>query len=108
MSVGGNTELRLLNRVGGKNSIGEKTQHGTEYMTLTGWLDMASGDTRFTSFNAAVTESTHIFMCDYKEIGKPEHELIAVDAAGKEYDVSYIDDPMGMHEHLEIYLRYTG
>lgn len=27
---------------------------------------------------------------------------------GKIYDVQWIDDPMGMHEHLEIYLKAVG
>ena len=29
-------------------------------------------------------------------------------ANSKEFDVMLIDDPMELHKHLEIYLKYTG
>ena len=38
---------------------------------------------------------------------KAENSRI-VDEEGKVYDIKLIDDPMGMHEQLEIYLSYTG
>lgn len=33
---------------------------------LTGWLALASGEAKYTVFNAKAQESTHIFIVDYE------------------------------------------
>lgn len=89
------------------NDIGESVPGWIPFVTLKGWLDLASGESRYTMYNSKVQESTHIFICDYQKITiKPEQCRMVIE--GKAYDVLVIDNPMEMGEHLEIYLRYTS
>ena len=105
--VGGNTTAQLQVCRTAKNSIGEQIPSWeTEYM-LTGWLDLSSGSASYNTFNAKVQESSHVFLCDYVPISvKAESCRVVIDH--EVYDVLLIDDPMGMHFQLELYLKYTG
>ena len=38
--------------------------------TLTGWLDLTGGDSKYTVYNAKVQDSTHVFVADYTK-GNP-------------------------------------
>ena len=94
-----------------KNEIGEHIESWQEAARLRGWLDLASGDSRYTVFSAKVQQSTHVFIADYKPL--PDDvtaENARVTIAGKRYDVMLIDNPMelGAGSQLEIYLKYTG
>lgn len=85
---------------------GEKIPVWKTLMTLTGWLDLMSGEAKYT-YNAKLQESTHIFLCDHVELDKHvTNKRMVID--GDIYDILLIDDPMQMHQHLEIYLRYVG
>lgn len=91
------------------NLIGEKVTQWQTKHTIRGWLDLSSGDSKYTSFNAKIQESTHIFISDYVRLDSSvsaENSRMIVD--GKTYDVMLIDDPMGLHSQLEFYLKFTG
>lgn len=105
--VGGNLEVKIQRNTGSAtNSIGEHVPDWSDYMTLTGWLDLSTGDSKYTH-DVKLQESTHIFICDYTPIDrKAEDKRLTVN--GLVYDILLIDDPMEMHEHLEIYLKYVG
>lgn len=105
--IGGNIEAVLQQKSGSTiNEIGERIQTWTDAATLTGWLDMQSGDSKYT-YNAKLQESTHIFLCDYVPIDRNATDKRLV-VAGTVYDVLFIDNPMEMNQHLEIYLRSVG
>lgn len=119
MSIGGNTNVLLQVRVGTtKNSLGEKVPKWHDVCELKGWLDFISGEVRRTSFMANIQESTHVFVGDYQLIPatidvdgktvKVTSENTKIVANSQEYIVKYIDDPMGLHRQIEIYLQYTG
>lgn len=116
--IGGNiTALMQVKVPGRKNSVGEKVSDWFDVVQLKGWLDYQSGDSKRSVYNAKIEESTHIFLCDFLE-GITNLELEQdVDVTsenarmiinGKLYDVLLIDDPMNLHQHLEIYLKYAG
>ena len=76
---------------------------------ITGYLDLSTGDSKYTTYNAKIQESTHVFLADYKKLDsriKAENSRMGIN--GKVYDIMVIDDPMELHEQLEIYLKYTG
>lgn len=107
--IGGNTTGTIQIRETTKNDIGEGVKTWTDVQALTGWLDLMSGDSRYTTYNAKIQESTHLFICDYTPLDakiSPENARMEVD--GKTYDITYIDNPMGLNQHLEIFLAYTG
>ncbi len=105
--IGGNIEAILQQKTGSTmNVIGERVQAWSDINHIWGWLDLSSGDSRYT-YNAKIQESTHIFMCDYVDIDRyTDDKRLSVN--GNLYDVLLIDDPMELHQHLEIYLKYLG
>ena len=106
-SIGGNKQAVLQVKTTTQNTIGEDVETWRDYMTLTGFLDLASGESTVGDYNAKLQESTHVFICDYVAIDCEETESrLLVD--GKAYEVTLIDDPMELHLQIEIYLSYTG
>lgn len=106
--IGGNTVCDLIYESGYTiNEIGEKVPQRAVYKSLRGFLDLSNGDSRFMTYNTKLQESTHLFICDYVHIDKRASELRAV-INGREYEVTTIDNPMELNEHLEIYLNYVG
>lgn len=105
--IGGNIEAVLQQKNGSTtNEIGEKIHSWVDVQRLTGWLDMTAGDSKYT-YRAKIQESTHIFLCDYVPIDKKADDKRLV-VNGDTFDVLFIDDPMGLHQQLEIYLRSVG
>ena len=105
--IGGNTEALLQIKSGSEtNSIGERIQTWSDVRTLHGWLDLSNGDSKY-QYDAKLQESTHIFITDYTPIDrKADNKRLMVN--GVAYDVLLIDDPMELHQQLEIYLKYVG
>ena len=89
-----------------------------DVVTLKGFIDLSNGDSKHTTYDAKIQESTHVFVCDYKPIPdtlevdgkkvKVSAENSRLVANSKRYDVMLIDNPMELNQHLEIYLKYTG
>ena len=105
--IGGNIEA-VLQRLSGSetNHLGEKVRSWTDTHTLLGWLDLSSGDSKY-RYNAKLQESTHIFITDYVPIDQKANDKRLV-INGLIYDVLLIDDPMELHQQLEIFLKYVG
>lgn len=107
--IGGNTTAEIRVRSTTKNEIGGTSKTWTTVQSIKGWLDLSGGDSKYTTYNAKVQESTHVFVADYVSLDariKAENSRLVV--GGKVYDILLIDDPMEMHMQLEIYLKYTG
>lgn len=106
--IGGNVKAVLQQKSGATvNAIGERVHEWADVQTLTGWLDLSGGDSKYSNFNAKLQESTHIFLAEYAPIDRRADDKRLV-VNGVTYDVLLIDDPMELHEQLEIYLRYVG
>ena len=135
--IGGNiTALFQVKDEGKKNAIGEREHQWYDVSSSSGWLDLKDENgTNNTIFNAKIQESTHIFLCDYRSFkslsaewvwntlnfvnGKINSEKLdkRVDVTSENarllinnqvYQILLIDDPMGIHQHLEIYLKFVG
>ncbi len=107
--IGGNTQGTFQISTVTTNEIGESTKAWVDVQTITGWLDYQAGDSKYTTYNAKMQESTHIFVADYVKLDpsiSAENSRMIVE--GGRYDVMLIDDPMGLHKQLEIYLKFTG
>lgn len=130
MSVGGNIQALLqVKKNGAKNAIGERVNTWVDCTSILGWLDLSTGDSKHTTFYAKVQESTHIFLCDFTNLKNlstdwvwnpfsfltgvisktDEQETVNVTSDnarmvvnGEVYEILLIDDPMNMHDHLEI------
>lgn len=105
--IGGNIEATLQQKSGSEiNSIGEKVQTWSDIHKLWGWLDLSTGDSRHT-YDTKLQESTHIFITDYTPIDRNAADKRLM-VNGAVYEVMLIDDPMELHQQLEIYLKFVG
>lgn len=107
--IGGNTTAEIRVRSTKKNEIGGTSKTWTTVQSIKGWLDLSGGDSKYTTYNAKVQESTHVFVADYVSLDariKAENSRLVV--GEKVFDILLIDDPMELHEQWEIYLKYTG
>ena len=106
--IGGNITAQIqVKTETGRNRMGERIVDWLTVHEPKGFLDLMNGDSHYTNYNAKLQESTHIFLCDYfpMDVSEKEARLLI---NGKIYDLKYIDDPMGLHEHLELFLQYVG
>ena len=111
MGIGGNTKAIIQVYTSTVNEIGENVQTWTDAQTIKGWLDLQSGDSRNTTFNAKIQESTHVFISDYVALdSRITAESARMVINGKRYDILLIDNPMemGSGSQLEFYLKFTG
>lgn len=116
--MNGNTTALLQVKTTTKDKIGAAVTSWVTVAELQGFLDYQSGDASIGSFKAKIQETTHLFICDFKPIPKEiviegksykvNDESTRMVADSQEYNVLHIDDPMNLHKHLEIYLKYTG
>ena len=92
-----------------KNDIGEPVKLWASIQALWGWLDLSSGDSRYTTYDAKIQESTHVFICDYVELWDvitAENSRMVID--GKRYEIQLFDNPQERNRQWEIYLKFTG
>ena len=107
--IHGNTRMLIQNKTVVTNGIGEQVPEWMTVQTLFGWLDLQAGGTNYTTYNAKIQDSTHIFLADYVKLDNriaAEKSRAVID--GRVYDITLIDDPMNMHQHFEFFLKYTG
>lgn len=105
--IGGNIEVTIQKKAGfTKNALGERIPEWENLMTLTGWLDLSNGDSKYT-YDTKLQDSTHIFICDYTPIDRNAADK-RLTVNGSVYEIKLIDNPMELNEQLEIYLKYLG
>ena len=104
--IGGNINATIQAKTSVKNEIGEFTSVYSDSLTLTGWLDTISASDSY-KYKGKFEDSTNVFICDYQPINVKSNECRFV-CDNKTYEVMSIDDPMNLHEHLEIVLKYVG
>ena len=110
MMIGGNTIMTIeTQNTAISNDIGERVPPWGALTSIKGWLDYNGGESKRTTFDAKVQESTHIFIADYDDtVANATPSKIRATVNGKMYDVTLIDNPMGLNQHLEIFLKYIG
>lgn len=78
---------------------------------LCGVLDLTGADVSHQTMKR-VEDADYIFLCDYTDLKVDGKRLSTENSrmliGGEVYEVLLYDDPMQMHEHLEIYLKYVG
>lgn len=106
-NIGGNIYAMLQKKEITKNAIGESIDVWNDYKEIYGFLDLSSGSSTYGNYNAKIQESTHLFIMDYEEleINETNSRLIC---NNKIYEITLIDNPMNLNEHIEIYLKYVG
>lgn len=110
--IGGNLTATIETATNTQNSIGEQESTWKPAATMTGWLDYNVSQTAkasYQKYDSKIEESTHIFLTDWQPLPPTvTSETARMIIDGKRYAIQMIDDPMNLHEHYEIYLKYTG
>ena len=107
--VKGNTLCVIQKATSSKNKIGEAVNVWTDAASVSGVLSLQSGDSKYSTFNAKIEESTHIFICDFdSSVFSLSDSNVRCIINGKMYDVLLIDNPDLLDIQLEIYLRLVG
>ena len=109
MVINGNTEAMIQIKTITENKIHEDEESWADVQLIVGWLDFQGEQTGHTNYKTKIQESTHVFVSDFYELDsriKAENSRMVI--GDKNYDIMLIDDPMGLHKQLEIFLKYTG
>ena len=107
--IGGNIVATVQVSTHTKNEIGEAVLTWADAQQIKGWLDLQSGDSKYSVYHAKIQESTHLFIADYVALNiTAENSRMVIN--GKVYDILLIDNPMGMGKgsQLEFYLKFVG
>ena len=107
--IRGNARAEIQQKRIVRNGIGEMVEEWVAVRILTGYLDLSAGESRYETYNAKIQESDHIFISSYVPLGpdiRPETARMAIE--GAMYDITLIDNPMGLNRQLEFYLKKVG
>ncbi|HEL2218557.1 TPA: phage head closure protein [Streptococcus suis] len=87
-----------------KNALGQKVYDFVESEKLEGFLDMLTGNEADRA--TALTSSTHSFLTKQVDVQITTKDRIR--AKGIDYEVSFVDNPVNLDHHLEIYLKVVA
>ena len=106
--IGGNIQSTIQILSTTQNEIGEDVTAYEDARTITGFLDLISGEADFSNFSAKIQQSTHVFICDFFKLGQITSENSRMLIGGKVYEITLIDNPMELNQHFEIFLKFLG
>jgi SPP1 family predicted phage head-tail adaptor len=106
--IGGNLDATFQVKLVTENDLGEHINTWADFITVSGWLDLTSGNSTY-SHKTKTEESTHVLLTDYNKTvrGLFINKCRCV-IEDRIYQVTFIDDPMEIHDHLEIFLKLVG
>lgn len=89
----------------GENRLGEPIFEFSELTKLEGYLDLMTGSDLPNDQNSFIEESSHIFITfDLTEEIKAE-DVLKDEKTGLEYEITFVDNVMGLGHHFEIYCK---
>lgn len=109
--IEGNTKAAVQIREVEKDGYQADRVRWKDAFLISGVLDLLDGGVNL-KMMSRVEDADYIFLCDYfapvhnGEKLTGENSRLLID--GEVYEVELFDDPMRLHEHLEIYLKYLG
>lgn len=110
--IGGNINSVIQMKCITEDDCGCEKNNWKPVLEKTGFLDLVSAETNRNLLLKKVSDADHVFLCDYFKPYAEGKKLTAENSRmiidGEIYEVKLYDDPMGMHEHMEIYLSFLG
>lgn len=89
------------------DGIGGFEESWVGFKLVSGYLDLITGTDQNTLQNAFTEQSTHILIIP-EYTNEITDKMRIVDDRDRWYSVTYVDDPVGVHDHIEVYLTYGG
>ena len=98
--------FKVQDRILTPNGVGGHTETFSDSFTIDGFLDLLSGtDYRGNVVNNAfIKDSTHVLLSDM-DIRLHEGLRIVQASSGQTYQIVFVDDPVGLRRHLELYVK---
>lgn len=79
-----------------------------EYQTvheIDGWLDLITGSDEQAYQNSLIPTSSHLFLSEDMSFEIETTDRIKEVVSGLEYEITFVDDVMGLGDHYEIYCK---
>lgn len=109
--INGNTKATVQIRQITQDEYQTDRVRWKDAFSVSGVLDLLDGGVNL-KMMSRTGEADYIFICDYFLPAYNGEKLTAENSRflidGEVYEVKLFDDPMNLHEHLEIYLKYLG
>ena len=86
----------------GENELGQEIFEYKKVAVFAGYMDMLDGN-ESTDKLAYLADSTHIILA--KDMTANIEIEDKIEASGKSYEVTYVDNPVNIGHHLEIYVK---
>ncbi|MBM7320287.1 phage head-tail adapter protein [Streptococcus suis] len=86
----------------GENELGQEIFEHKRVAVFAGYMDMLDGS-ESTDKLAYLADSTHVILTKDMAVNAEIEDKIEVN--GKTYEVTYVDDPVNIGHHLEIYVK---
>lgn len=97
--------LKIIGKGQVEDGMGGFITTDLEPIEVQGYIDLLSGTDQATAQNAIVQESTHIAILPaWRNDIKANMELVDSDEA--RYIITYVDNPVNIKHHLELYLTF--
>jgi hypothetical protein len=71
---------------------------------VNGWFDMLTGD-EASSTNSFIAESSHIFVTEDVTLDISSQCRLYNNKSGLTFEITYVDNPVELDHHLEIYCK---
>lgn len=97
--------LLKYDKTGKRNSLGQIIHDFQETVSFDGWIDFLSGE-ESNNQNAITADSTHVIITFETNLEIAISDRIRF--KDKDYEVTYVDNPMELNDHLEIFLKAVG
>lgn len=88
----------------GENSMGEQILEWLTVHSVEGYLDLLTGD-EANSSNSFIEESSHVFMILEVSVDINNGDRIYNPRTELTYEVTFVDNPMELNSHYEIYCK---
>lgn len=90
------------------NGIGGFDTEWKDKIPVKGYIDLVTGTDKNTAQNSFTEQSTHMgIIPKYTDGIKSGMRLMDLET-GRWYHIDYVDDPMSIHHHIELYMTYGG
>lgn len=89
------------------DGVGGFEESWVGFKLVSGYLDLITGTDQNTLQNAFTEQSTHILIIP-EYTNEITDKMRVIDANKRWYSITYADDPVGAHDHIEVYLTYGG
>lgn len=73
--------------------------------SIEGWLDLITGSDEQAYQNSLLDSSSHVFISEDMSFLIESTDRIRDTRTGLEYEITFVDDVMGLSDHYEIYCK---